>query len=93
MFVQVGTTVRIQCRVSKSIEELIYIFWWKEDNNVLSYNSADIKVDTQQINLSTTISTLTLKNITTSMSGKYTCQPRNLPTTSVDLTVINGESS
>ena len=92
VYVESGSKVLMECKISAGIESPAYIFWWRGNERVLEYQTSNVVMKIEKLNPSTTIATLMLKKITPQLTGNYTCAPANLHRASVSVNVINGKS-
>lgn len=91
MYVKTGSTVQLKCIITQSLEEPAYIFWYHDDERVLTYDKSPIDIKAEREGPDTTVSTLIIHYANTEDSGNYTCSPSNLDSSSVLLHVLNGE--
>ena len=91
MYVETGSRLVIECDISESVEDPMYVFWWRGDQRVLQFSSSGVQTQVRRVSNSTTRATLILSHVTPELSGNYTCAPAHLPTASVLVNVINGE--
>jgi len=89
--VDVGSHVNLTCIVQYSPEPPEYVFWQHHDK-VLSHDSArgGVAIVTDKSNPVTSTSLL-LRQVRLSDSGKYSCNPSNADPASVTLHVLQGE--
>ena len=91
MHVNAGSTVTIQCVISRSIEQPAFVFWHHDNELVMSPVGGRHQMRLERTAADTTASTLVIHRVNKADSGNYTCRPSNLPAASVLLYVLNGE--
>ncbi|XP_043213462.1 lachesin-like [Amphibalanus amphitrite] len=91
LHVNAGSTVTIQCVISRSIEQPAFVFWHHDGRLVMSPAGGRHRTAVERTGADTTVSTLVISRVRRADSGNYTCQPSNLPHATVLLHVLNGE--
>ncbi|XP_045501458.1 hemicentin-2-like, partial [Colias croceus] len=91
IYVKAGSTVSLKCVITQALEEPAYIFWYHNEERVLSYRRGlrDIRVERPAPD--TTVGHLVIHNPVREDSGNYSCAPSNLDSASVVLHVLSGE--
>ncbi|KAG5674949.1 hypothetical protein PVAND_004893 [Polypedilum vanderplanki] len=89
-FLRVGSTLRLTCRVLRSIENPIYLFWY-HNNRMINYDvhlgvNVTIEADNK-------FSELVIAQTTVNHSGNFTCAPSNAASASNVIHILNGENT
>ncbi|KAG7311089.1 hypothetical protein JYU34_003953 [Plutella xylostella] len=91
LHVDMGSTINLTCLIQFSPEPPAYIFWYHEDEQVISYDSARGGVSVVTEKGAATTSYLLVQDAAPSDSGRYSCSPSNAEVASVRVHVLNGE--
>lgn len=94
-YVRRGSTARLECKVSSTVQLPDYIFWYHSGSRLLEYDHPRVKITVarrggQGSEMSIT-STLVLTDARLSDAGNYTCLPSNLHNATTVLHVLNDE--
>nr|XP_045619227.1 uncharacterized protein LOC123771027 isoform X2 [Procambarus clarkii] len=94
-YVRSGSTARLECKVSSTVQLPDYIFWYHSGERLLEYNNPRVKFTVsrrggQGSEMSVT-STLVISTARPSDAGNYTCLPSNLHPATTLLHVLNDE--
>ncbi|XP_068201174.1 uncharacterized protein [Palaemon carinicauda] len=94
-YVRKGSTARLECTVSSTVQLPDYIFWYHAGERLLEYDHPRAKISVsrrggQGSEMSIT-STLVITKAQPSDDGNYTCLPSNLHSASTILHVLNDE--
>ncbi|XP_050696538.1 zwei Ig domain protein zig-8-like [Eriocheir sinensis] len=94
-YVRSGSSARLECTVSSTVQLPDYIFWYHSGDRLLEYDHPRVKITVsrrggQGSEMSVT-STLTISNARPSDAGNYTCLPSNLHNATTVLHVLNDE--
>ncbi|XP_066983170.1 transmembrane and immunoglobulin domain-containing protein 1-like [Macrobrachium rosenbergii] len=94
-YVRKGSTARLECTVSSTVQLPDYIFWYHSGERLLEYDHPRAKISVsrrggQGSEMSIT-STLVITKARPSDDGNYTCLPSNLHSASTILHVLNDE--
>ncbi|XP_069180511.1 inactive tyrosine-protein kinase 7-like isoform X2 [Procambarus clarkii] len=94
-YVRRGSTARLECKVSSTVQLPDYIFWYHSGERLLEYDNPRVKFRVsrrggQGSEMSVT-STLVISNARPSDAGNYTCLPSNLHPATTLLHVLNDE--
>ncbi|XP_042865825.1 fibroblast growth factor receptor-like 1 [Penaeus japonicus] len=94
-YVRSGSTARLECKVSSTVQLPDYIFWYHSGSRLLEYDHPRVKITVarrggQGSEMSIT-STLVLTDARPSDAGNYTCLPSNLHNATTILHVLNDE--
>ncbi|KAK8395630.1 hypothetical protein O3P69_005616 [Scylla paramamosain] len=94
-YVRSGSSARLECTVSSTVQLPDYIFWYHSGDRLLEYDHPRIKISVsrrggQGSEMSVT-STLIISNARPSDAGNYTCLPSNLHNATTVLHVLNDE--
>ncbi|XP_045619227.2 junctional adhesion molecule-like isoform X2 [Procambarus clarkii] len=94
-YVRSGSTARLECKVSSTVQLPDYIFWYHSGERLLEYNNPRVKFTVsrrggQGSEMSVT-STLVISNAKSADAGNYTCLPSNLHPATTLLHVLNDE--
>ncbi|XP_037790618.1 zwei Ig domain protein zig-8-like [Penaeus monodon] len=92
-YVRRGSTARLECKVSSTVQLPDYIFWYHSGSRLLEYDHPRVKITVarrggQGSEMSIT-STLVLTDARPSDAGNYTCLPSNLHNATTVLHVLN----
>jgi len=91
IFAKSGSTVVLKCTVRGSLTDPAFIFWNHNGARVIAEEWPDADIDVRRDAGHGTSGTLTISNLEIRRSGNYTCQPSNLPGSSVNLHVIDAK--
>nr|XP_037867259.1 zwei Ig domain protein zig-8 isoform X2 [Bombyx mori] len=91
LHVDIGSTINLTCLIQFSPEPPAYIFWYHEDEQVISYDSSRGGVSVVTEKGAATTSYLLVQDATPADSGRYSCSPSNAEVASVRVHVLNGE--
>ncbi|XP_032528785.1 zwei Ig domain protein zig-8-like isoform X3 [Danaus plexippus] len=91
LHVDIGSTINLTCLIQFSPEPPAYIFWYHEDEQVISYDSSRGGVSVVTEKGAATTSYLLVQDATPADSGRYSCAPSNAELASVRVHVLNGE--
>ncbi|XP_045513802.1 hemicentin-2-like [Pieris brassicae] len=91
IYVKAGSTVSLKCIITQALEEPAYIFWYHNDQRVLSYRRGLRDIRVERVGPDTTVGHLVLHHPVREDSGNYSCAPSNLDSASVVLHVLSGE--
>ncbi|KAK3857244.1 hypothetical protein Pcinc_036490 [Petrolisthes cinctipes] len=94
-YVQLGSTARLQCKVSSMVQLPDYIFWYHREHRLLDMDHGRINISQARrggegSEMSVT-STLTITDARVTDAGNYTCLPSNLHPATARLHVITDE--
>ncbi|KAK4294305.1 hypothetical protein Pmani_033058 [Petrolisthes manimaculis] len=94
-YVQLGSTARLQCKVSSMVQLPDYIFWYHREYRLLDMDHGRINISQARrggegSEMSVT-STLTITDARVTDGGNYTCLPSNLHPATARLHVITDE--
>ncbi|XP_069180514.1 fibroblast growth factor receptor 1-like isoform X2 [Procambarus clarkii] len=94
-YVRSGSTARLECKVSSTVQLPDYIFWYHSGERLLEYDNPRVKFTVsrrggQGSEMSVT-STLVISNAKSADAGNYTCLPSNLHPATTLLHVLNDE--
>ncbi|XP_069180517.1 junctional adhesion molecule-like isoform X2 [Procambarus clarkii] len=94
-YVRSGSTARLECKVSSTVQLPDYIFWYHSGKRLLEYDNPRVKFRVsrrggQGSEMSVT-STLVISSASPSDAGNYTCLPSNLHPATTLLHVLNDE--
>ncbi|XP_071521642.1 junctional adhesion molecule-like [Panulirus ornatus] len=94
-YVRSGSTARLECKVSSTVQLPDYIFWYHSGERLLEHDNPRVKITVsrrggQGSEMSVT-STLVISNARPSDAGNYTCLPSNLHSATTVLHVLNDE--
>lgn len=99
-YVRRGSTARLECRVSSTVQLPDYIFWYHSGKRVLEYNSPRMSItvsraggDINKNGQMSVTSVLVIHNALLEDAGNYTCLPSNLPNSTIRLHVLDGKQS
>ncbi|XP_042213321.1 zwei Ig domain protein zig-8-like isoform X2 [Homarus americanus] len=94
-YVRSGSTARLECKVSSTVQLPDYIFWYHLGERLLEYDNPRVKMTVSrrggQGSEMSIISTLIISNAEPSDAGNYTCLPSNLHSATTLLHVLNEE--
>ncbi|XP_047021319.1 peroxidasin homolog isoform X3 [Helicoverpa zea] len=91
LHVDMGSTINLTCLIQFSPEPPAYIFWYHEDEQVISYDSSRGGVSVVTEKGAATTSYLLVQDAAPADSGRYSCSPSNAEVASVRVHVLNGE--
>ncbi|XP_072948198.1 zwei Ig domain protein zig-8-like isoform X2 [Epargyreus clarus] len=91
LHVDIGSTINLTCLIQFSPEPPAYIFWYHEDEQVISYDSSRGGVSVVTEKGAATTSYLLVQDAAPADSGRYSCAPSNAELASVRVHVLNGE--
>ncbi|XP_053621762.1 uncharacterized protein LOC128681677 isoform X3 [Plodia interpunctella] len=91
LHVDIGSTINLTCLIQFSPEPPAYIFWYHEDEQVISYDSSRGGVSVVTEKGAATTSYLLVQDAAPADSGRYSCSPSNAEVASVRVHVLNGE--
>ncbi|KAK8726395.1 hypothetical protein OTU49_010249 [Cherax quadricarinatus] len=94
-YVRSGSTARLECKVSSTVQLPDYIFWYHSGERLLEYDNPRVKITVsrrggQGSEMSVT-STLVISKARSTDAGNYTCMPSNLHRATTILHVLNDE--
>lgn len=97
-YVRKGSTAKLECRVSSTVQLPDYIFWYHEGQRLLEYNEPRMTISVSRASgdkdkkgeMSVT-SVLVLQQARLQDAGSYTCLPSNLPNSTIRLHVLDGK--
>ncbi|XP_064101242.1 hemicentin-2-like [Macrobrachium nipponense] len=94
-YVRKGSTTRLECTVSSTVQLPDYIFWYHSGERLLEYDNPRVKFSVsrrggQGSEMSIT-SLLIISNTQPEDEGNYTCLPSNLHSATTNLHVLNDE--
>ncbi|XP_063617103.1 zwei Ig domain protein zig-8-like isoform X3 [Cydia splendana] len=90
LHVDMGSTINLTCLIQFSPEPPAYIFWYHEDEQVISYDSSRGGVSVVTEKGAATTSYLLVQDAAPADSGRYSCSPSNAEVASVRVHVLNG---
>lgn len=96
-YVRRGSTARLECRVSSTVQLPDYIFWYHSGKRLLEHENARLAISATRagddINKSgemSVTSVLVILHARLIDAGNYTCLPSNLPNSTLRLHVLDG---
>ncbi|XP_068201186.1 leucine-rich repeats and immunoglobulin-like domains protein 2 [Palaemon carinicauda] len=92
-YIRKGSTTRLECKVSSTVQLPDYIFWYHSGERLLEYDNPRVKFSVsrrggQGSEMSIT-SLLIISNTQPADEGNYTCLPSNLHSATNNLHVLN----
>ncbi|KAF2348933.1 Immunoglobulin I-set [Trinorchestia longiramus] len=97
-YVRRGSTAKLECRVSSTVELPDYIFWYHAGQRLLEYNQPRMTIsvsrasgDKDKSGEMSVTSVLVIHKAHLKDAGNYTCLPSNLPNSTIRLHVLDGE--
>ena len=93
--VKIGSTARLECKVSSAVQLPDYIFWYHMGERVLEYENPRIKINVARVGeqegeMSLT-STLLIHSAKLQDAGNYSCIPSNLDGAFATLHILDGK--
>ena len=92
--VKVGSTARLECRVSSAVQLPDYIFWYHMGERVLDYNNPRLNINVarvgEQEGVMSLTSTLVIRTAKVEDAGNYSCIPSNLDGAFATLHILDG---
>ncbi|XP_018017578.2 zwei Ig domain protein zig-8 [Hyalella azteca] len=97
-YVRKGSTAKLECRVSSTVELPDYIFWYRAGQRLLEYDEPRMSIsvsrasgDKDKSGEMSVTSVLVIFRAHLEDAGNYTCLPSNLPNSTIRLHVLDGE--
>ena len=91
MYVENGSTAKLECKITKSVQLLSYVFWFYKNQRVLESINDNVQISmTQDKDNQETIATLILNNVDKNKIGPYTCAPSNMNNVTINVHIVDG---
>ncbi|XP_076044503.1 uncharacterized protein LOC143027209 [Oratosquilla oratoria] len=90
-YVEAGSTVKINCKITDVVQLPDYIFWYHEKRRIMDHNNYMVTV--KRTGAEAITSTLVIHRVSHQEMGNYTCMPSNLHASSIVLHVPNEQRS
>ncbi|XP_068213714.1 junctional adhesion molecule-like [Palaemon carinicauda] len=94
-YVRKGSTAKMECLVSSTVQLPDYIFWYHSGQRLLEYDHPRVKFtvskNSKKGNKMSITSSLVITDAVSSDEGNYTCLPSNLAAATTILHILSGE--